>query len=107
NRNCVRRVAPQLARRGRTLHCAGENAGVGNRATSARAGVRERRIVARGEMPFLHVYSDNEPAIALYRRQGLSIRAMHVTVVKKPDAAAQGSEPDAYCGLSSPESSSG
>jgi predicted GNAT family acetyltransferase len=43
-----------------------------------------RRIVARGEIPFLHVYSDNAPAIALYRRQGMTVRRrMHVTVVKR------------------------
>jgi ribosomal protein S18 acetylase RimI-like enzyme len=41
-----------------------------------------KRIVARGEIPFLHVYSDNAPALALYRRQGMSIRrTMHVTVL--------------------------
>jgi ribosomal protein S18 acetylase RimI-like enzyme len=41
-----------------------------------------KQIVARGEIPFLHVYSDNAPAIALYRRQGMSIRrTMHVTIV--------------------------
>jgi ribosomal protein S18 acetylase RimI-like enzyme len=46
-----------------------------------------KQIVARGEIPFLHVYSDNDAAIALYRRQGMRIRrTMHVTVVKKPDA---------------------
>jgi ribosomal protein S18 acetylase RimI-like enzyme len=44
-----------------------------------------RQIVSRGEIPFLHVYSDNAPAIALYRRQGMTIRrTMHVTVVKRP-----------------------
>jgi len=26
---------------------------------------------ARGEIPFLHVFSNNESAIALYRRQGM------------------------------------
>jgi predicted GNAT family acetyltransferase len=41
-----------------------------------------KQIVARGEIPFLHVYSDNAPAIALYRRQGMTIRrTMHVTVL--------------------------
>jgi predicted GNAT family acetyltransferase len=44
-----------------------------------------KQIVARGEIPFLHVFSDNAPAIALYRRQGMSIRrTMHVTVVRRP-----------------------
>jgi predicted GNAT family acetyltransferase len=33
-----------------------------------------RRISARGEIPFLHVFSDNHSAIALYRRQGMAIR---------------------------------
>ena len=41
-----------------------------------------RGIAARGEIPFLHVYSDNEPAIALYRRMGMSIRRhIEVTVL--------------------------
>jgi predicted GNAT family acetyltransferase len=33
-----------------------------------------RQISTRGEIPFLHVFSDNERAIALYRRQGMAIR---------------------------------
>jgi ribosomal protein S18 acetylase RimI-like enzyme len=33
-----------------------------------------RGILARGEIPFLHVFSNNESAIALYRRQGMEIR---------------------------------
>jgi ribosomal protein S18 acetylase RimI-like enzyme len=33
-----------------------------------------RQILARGEIPFLHVFSNNESAIALYRRQGMEIR---------------------------------
>src|SRR5216684_2701554 len=33
-----------------------------------------RQILARGEIPFLHVFSDNDSAIALYRRQGMEIR---------------------------------
>ncbi|WP_128925230.1 GNAT family N-acetyltransferase [Bradyrhizobium guangxiense] len=33
-----------------------------------------RRIEARGEIPFLHVFSSNSSAIALYRRQGMRIR---------------------------------
>ena len=43
-----------------------------------------RRIVARGEIPFLHVFTSNESAIALYKRQGMEIRRrLHVTVLKK------------------------
>jgi predicted GNAT family acetyltransferase len=41
-----------------------------------------RMIVARGETPFLHVFSDNAPAIKLYGRMGLNIRRrVHVTVL--------------------------
>jgi ribosomal protein S18 acetylase RimI-like enzyme len=43
-----------------------------------------RQIAVRGEIPFLHVFSDNNSAIALYRRQGMEIRRrMHVTVLRK------------------------
>ena len=43
-----------------------------------------RQIVARGENPFLHVFSNNASAIALYRRQGMEIRRrLHVTVLQK------------------------
>jgi predicted GNAT family acetyltransferase len=37
-------------------------------------GAVSRQISARGEIPFLHVFSDNAGAIALYRRQGMEIR---------------------------------
>ena len=37
-------------------------------------GAVARQILARGEIPFLHVFSDNDSAIALYRRQGMEIR---------------------------------
>jgi len=41
-----------------------------------------RQIVARGEIPFLHVFSDNASAIALYQRQGMIVRRrLHVTVL--------------------------
>jgi GNAT superfamily N-acetyltransferase len=43
-----------------------------------------RQIVSRGEIPFLHVFSSNHSAIALYRRQGMEIRRrFHITVLKK------------------------
>jgi ribosomal protein S18 acetylase RimI-like enzyme len=45
-----------------------------------------RRISARGEIPFLHVFSENVGAIALYRRQGMEIRRrLHVTVLGRND----------------------
>ncbi|PDT76561.1 GNAT family N-acetyltransferase [Bradyrhizobium sp. C9] len=43
-----------------------------------------RQIVARGELPFLHVFTSNVSAIALYRRQGMEIRRrLHITVLQK------------------------
>jgi len=43
-----------------------------------------RQIVARGEIPFLHVFTNNTSAIALYQRQGMEIRRrLHVTVLQK------------------------
>ena len=45
-------------------------------------GAVARQIAARGEIPFLHVFSDNDSAIALYRRQGMEIRRrLYVTVL--------------------------
>ena len=42
------------------------------------------QVLARGEIPFLHVFSNNESAIALYKRQGMEIRRrLHVTVLRK------------------------
>lgn len=42
------------------------------------------QIVARGEIPFLHVFTSNASAIALYRRQGMAIRRrLHITVLQK------------------------
>jgi len=47
-------------------------------------GAISRQMVARGEIPFLHVFSSNASAIALYRRQGMEIRrCLHVTALKK------------------------
>jgi ribosomal protein S18 acetylase RimI-like enzyme len=52
-------------------------------------GAVARQIVARGEIPFLHVFSNNKSAIALYRRQGMEIRRrFHVTVLRKREALA-------------------
>jgi ribosomal protein S18 acetylase RimI-like enzyme len=49
-------------------------------------GAVARQISARGEIPFLHVFSDNDSAIALYRRQGMEIRRrMCVTVLGRTD----------------------
>lgn len=45
-----------------------------------------RRIEARGEIPFLHVFSSNASAIALYQRQGMRIRrSLHVTAFMKQE----------------------
>ena len=47
-------------------------------------GAISRQIAARGEFPFLHVFSHNSSAIALYRRQGMEIRRrLHVTVLRR------------------------
>jgi ribosomal protein S18 acetylase RimI-like enzyme len=47
-------------------------------------GAIARQILARGEIPFLHVFTNNTSAIALYRRQGMEIRRrLHVTVLQK------------------------
>jgi predicted GNAT family acetyltransferase len=49
-------------------------------------GAVSRQILARGEIPFLHVFSDNDNAIALYRRQGMEIRRrICVTVLERAD----------------------
>ena len=43
-----------------------------------------RQIEARGEIPFLHVFSNNASAIGLYQRQGMRIRRrLHVTAFMK------------------------
>jgi predicted GNAT family acetyltransferase len=47
-------------------------------------GAVARQIAARGEIPFLHVFTSNASAIALYRRQGMDVRGrLHVTVLQK------------------------
>ena|SRR5277367_1084585 len=47
-------------------------------------GAISRQITARGELPFLHVFSQNSSAIALYRRQGMEIRRrLHVSVLRR------------------------
>jgi len=47
-------------------------------------GAVARQIAARGETPFLHVFTSNTSAIALYRRQGMEIRRrFHITVLQK------------------------
>jgi predicted GNAT family acetyltransferase len=44
-----------------------------------------RSILARGETPFLHIYSDNTGAAALYRKLGFTYRrSLTVTVLKRP-----------------------
>jgi ribosomal protein S18 acetylase RimI-like enzyme len=49
-------------------------------------GAVSRQIVARGEQPFLHVFSKNAAAIALYRRQGMEIRRrLYITVLARSD----------------------
>jgi predicted GNAT family acetyltransferase len=62
------------------VHPSHRGKGFGQMLLSAVSG----QIVARGEIPFLHVFSNNASAIALYRRQGMKIRRrLHVTVLQK------------------------
>jgi predicted GNAT family acetyltransferase len=44
-------------------------------------------IAARSEVPFLHVFSSNHAAIALYRKLGFALRRrMHLAVLGRADA---------------------
>jgi predicted GNAT family acetyltransferase len=46
-------------------------------------------IAARGETPFLHIYSENASAAALYHGLGFRyLRSLTVTVLKRPDQSA-------------------
>jgi ribosomal protein S18 acetylase RimI-like enzyme len=48
-------------------------------------------ICARTEVPFLHVFSSNHAAIALYRKVGFGLRRrMHLAVVGRADAGESG-----------------
>jgi ribosomal protein S18 acetylase RimI-like enzyme len=48
-------------------------------------------IVARSETPFLHVFSSNRPAIALYRKLGFALRRqMHLLVLGRADGGVVG-----------------
>ncbi|MFB6416563.1 MULTISPECIES: GNAT family N-acetyltransferase [Bradyrhizobium] len=45
-----------------------------------------RQVERRGEIPFLHVFSHNTSAIALYQRQGMTIRRrLHITALMKQE----------------------
>lgn len=47
-----------------------------------------RNVLARGETPFLHIFSDNTSAAALYRKLGFAFRrALTVTVLKRSSTA--------------------
>ncbi len=46
--------------------------------------ITARRILNRGDTPFLHVYAENENGIKLYEKLGFKFRSdIHVTIIKK------------------------
>jgi predicted GNAT family acetyltransferase len=50
-------------------------------------GTLMRSILARGKTPFLHIFSDNTSAAALYRKLGFTYRrSLTVTVLQRLDA---------------------
>ena len=56
----------------------------GRRYAQVLLGAVASQIAARGEIPFLHVFSKNDSAVALYRRQGMEIRRrLYVTVLQR------------------------
>jgi predicted GNAT family acetyltransferase len=49
-------------------------------------------IAVRGEIPFLHVFSSNHAAIALYRKLGFALRRrMHLAALARAEAEASSS----------------
>jgi GNAT superfamily N-acetyltransferase len=56
----------------------------GKRLSAALIGALGHAAFDRGETPFLHAFADNEPALAVYRKLGFSLRAtLHMAVVAK------------------------
>ena len=54
----------------------------GKALSSALIGTLARAAFDRGEIPFLHAFAHNEPALAIYRKLGFVNRAMfHLAVV--------------------------